>query len=199
MRNLLLIASLLFSTLQSSSQIKNLPIELSLFSESTAIPFTKVLPTPIHPGIQVGTLLRYTNKFTHRIFQSINASYFYHNHLNHGISLRTDFGYEYRSTSGLTADVQLGIGYMHTWATTIEYVFQNGKYEVKNDKGNARLTPSLTFGLGYYLQKEDVSSPKLFLRYQSWAEYPYSPEFIPVLTHINVHAGILIYFKNDEQ
>jgi len=83
----------------------------------------------------------------------------------------------------------LGLGYMHTFATTEEFTFSNGHYEKKTDKGNARLYPSLSFDIAYYLKKTEKNSPKIFIRYQSWVEYPYSPDFIPVMTHINLHIG----------
>jgi len=40
-----------------------------------------------------------------------------------------------------------------------------------------------------------TNSPKIFMRYQSWAEYPYSPDFIPVMTHINLHLGAKFFIN----
>ncbi len=62
---------------------------------------------------------------------------------------------------------------MHTFATAEEFTFTNELYEKKADKGNARLYPSLSIDIGYYLKRADKESPQIFLRYQSWAEYPY--------------------------
>lgn len=174
-------------------QIKDVPLNFSLFNEATAIPFTKFITLPVHPGIQIGTEFNYSVKEHSRFFQSANISYFYHNHLNQGVGLNSEFGYEYLTNFGLAIAGLLGIGYMHTFATTEEFTFDDGQYEKKTDKGNARLFPSLSFDLGYYLSKGKKNSPKIFLRYQSWAEYPYSPGFIPVMTHINLHVGAKIF------
>ncbi len=172
---------------------KPMPINVSLFNESTAIPFTRFITTPVHPGIQVGTEFDYTSKAHTRLFQTLNASYFYHNYLAQGVGLYSELGFEYRMTSGLSFTGLFGLGYMHTFATTEEFTFSDGQYSKKADKGNARLFPSLSLDIGYYLRASEAISPRIFIRYQAWAEYPYSPDFIPVLTHINLHAGVKFF------
>lgn len=168
---------------------------ISLFNESTAIPFTKFFTTPVHPGLQLGTEFNYKIKNQSRLSQTVNISYFYHNYLAQAIGLNSEFGYERRFKNGLALNGLLGIGYIHTFATTEEFTFSNGEYEKKADKGSSRLFPSLSFDIGYYLKKTEVNSPKVFIRYQSWAEYPYSPGFIPIMTHINLHMGVKLFIK----
>jgi hypothetical protein len=170
-------------------QNKSIPINVSLFNESTAIPFTRFVTTPIHPGIQLGTEFNYKVKEHSRLFQTANIGYFYHNYLAQGIGLNTELGYEYRLKPGIAFTGLLGVGYMHTFATTEEFTFTDGQYEKKADKGNARLYPSLSLEASYYIKKTDKNSPEIFIRYQSWAEYPYSPDFISVMTHISLHIG----------
>lgn len=177
------------------AQGKAISINVSVFNESTAIPFTRFITTPIHPGLQLGTEFNYKVKEHSRLFQTANISYFYHNYLAQGIGLNTELGYEYRLKFGLAFEGLLGIGYLHTFTTAEEFTFTNGHYERKTDRGNARLFPSFSIGIGYYLKKTDTNSPKIFVRYQSWAEYPYSPDFIPVMTHINLHLGAKFYIK----
>ncbi len=176
-------------------QGKVTPINVSIFNESTAIPFTRFLTTPIHPGFQLGTEFNYKAKKDSRLFQTANISYFYHNYLVQGIGLNTELGYEYRLKYRLAFEGLFGLGYMHTFATAEEFNFTNGHYEKKADRGNARLYPSFSMDIGYYLKKSETNSPKIFLRYQSWAEYPYSPDFIPVMTHINLHVGVKFYIN----
>lgn len=174
-------------------QQKTIPINISLFNESTAIPFTRLITTPIHPGIQIGTEFQLKSGTKTRSFLTANASYFYHNYQAQGIGLHGEFGFEYRHQSGIAASGLMGLGYMHTFSTTEEFNFSNGQYIQKPDAGNARLFPSVSLDLGYYLNRQEPSSPKVFLRYQPWVEFPYSPGFIPVLTHINLHAGVKIF------
>lgn len=175
------------------SQSKQIPITISLFNEATAIPFTRFITTPVHPGIQAGTEFDYSQNEHSRLFQTADVSYFYHNYLAQGIGLSSSIGYECRMTNGLSFTGLFGLGYMHTFATTEEFTFTDGQYVKKTDKGNSRLFPSLSFDVGYYLKAVETNSPKIFLRYQAWAEYPYSPDFIPVLTHINLHLGVKLF------
>jgi hypothetical protein len=176
-------------------QKKSIPISISLFNESTAIPYTRFFTTPIHPGLQLGTEFNYINKEHSRLFQTANLCYFYHKHLAQGIGLYSELGYEYRLKFGLSFQALLGVGYMHTFATADEFIFSNGHYEKKPDKGNARLFPSLSLDIGYYIKKSEKNSPEIFIRYQAWIEYPYSPDFIPVMTHINLHIGVKFFIN----
>lgn len=177
-------------------QNNGIPINVSFFNESTAIPITQFVTAPIHPGIQIGSEINYKVKESSRIFQTANINYFYHNHLAQGIGLNTEFGYEYRMKFGLAIEGLVGVGYMHTFATAEEFTFANGQYEKRPDKGNSRFYPSISLDVGYYLKKDDRTSPKVFVRYQSWAEYPYSGDFIPVMTHINLHLGVKLFIKS---
>lgn len=180
-------------------QVKFIPINISVFNEATAIPFTRFLTTPIHPGFQLGTEFNYSVKEHARLFQTANVNYFYHKHLNQGVGIFSEIGYEYQLHSGLAFSGLFGLGYMHTFAVADEFTFKNGQYEKLTDKGNARLYPSLSLDIGYYLNMENKNSPKIFLRYQSWVEYPYSPGFIPAMTHINLHAGVKFFIENKHQ
>ncbi|HBS88176.1 MAG: hypothetical protein A2W91_05125 [Bacteroidetes bacterium GWF2_38_335] len=183
-------------------QERAIPVNISLFNESTAIPFTRFFSTPAHPGILVGTEFNYKEKEHSRLFQTANISYFYHNYLAQGAGINTELGYERTLKSGLAFEGLFGIGYMHTFATTEEFSFSDGQYLKKTDKGNARLFPSFSIDIGYYLKKGEINNGKIFIRYQLWAEYPYSPDFIPVMTHVNLHVGAKFFInkkakKND--
>ena len=179
----------------ANAQKNTKPVIISIFNESTAIPFSRFLTLPMHPGLQLGTEFDYKVKKHSRRFQTANISYFYHNHLAQGIAINTELGYEYRSKAGPAFAGLLGLGYLHTFSTAEEFTHSNGHYEKNADKGNARVFPSVSLDVGYYLKKAEKNSPKLFIRYQSWAEYPYSPDFIPVMTHINLHVGAKFFIK----
>lgn len=195
MKRLILILILVSPTILFG-QGKAIPINISLFNESTAIPFTRFVTTPIHPGLQSGTEFNYRVKEYSRLFQTANISYFYHDYLSQGIGINSELGYEYRLKCGMAVSALLGLGYMHTFATAEEYTFSNQQYQNKADKGNARLYPSFSIDMGYYLKKTDAKSPKLFLRYQSWLEYPYSSGFIPVMSHVNLHIGARFFINS---
>jgi hypothetical protein len=78
---------------------------------------------------------------------------------------------------------------MHSFRTQKEYQFKNGSYESRRDKGSGRAMVSFGTGLGYRTEKKNNYSPEIFVMYRGWAEYPYSPGFIPVMTHTNLQLG----------
>ena len=165
-----------------------------------AVPYSRFFTTPVHPGVQMGTEFDHRVRERSRLFQTAYVNYFHHNYLAQGVGLGTELGYEHRIVPGLVAEARFGLGYTHTFATTEEFTFTNGRYERKGYHGNARFTPSLSLDLGYYLKPGGRDVPKVFVRYQSWVEYPYSPGFIPIMSHINLHIGVRIPLKrkNDE-
>lgn len=112
-------------------QGRPVPVNISLFNESTAIPFTRFLTLPVHPGFQIGTEFNYRIKEYSRLFQTADICYFYHNYLAQGIGIHTELGYEYRLKNGIALSGLLGIGYMQTFVTTEEFTFSNGRYEKK--------------------------------------------------------------------
>lgn len=192
MRILLLFAFCLI-TYFGHGQKRDIPINISIFNEATAIPFTRLLTTPVHPGIQLGTEWNYKVKDHSRLLQTANLQYYYHRYLCQGVGISSELGFEHRFSSGFSMAGLFGLGYMHTFTTGEEFVFEDGTYREKTDQGAGRLTTSLAIDLGYYIKKMDTLSPKVFLRYQPWVEYPFSPGFIPVMTHINLHAGVKIF------
>ncbi|MEM6540229.1 MAG: hypothetical protein AAF634_03665, partial [Bacteroidota bacterium] len=94
---------------------------------------------------------------------------------------------------GINLKSKIGIAYLHTFSTQQEFQFEDGEYRSGRDKGNSRFMPSFTTGLGYRLHPTERNSSEIFLLYQSWLEYPYSPGFIPLMAHTNLHLGVKLY------
>lgn len=176
------------------------PVTISVFNEATAIPFTRFITTPVHPGVQAGSGFSYRERKHTHLFHTFNIGYVFHNKLYHGFFITTELGYDYKFNFGLNLKTSLGIGYLHSFSTQKEYQFKNGSYKSGRDRGNSRVLLSLGTGLGYRLQKNNRYSPEIFMIYQGWAEYPYSPGFIPVMTHTNLQLGtkFFIHQKKDK-
>lgn len=178
-----------FFSVLCTTAIAQQPITISLFSEATAIPFTTFINKPLHPGIQVGTELDWKEKARLRLYPGVNIGYMFHRRLFQGLYANVKIGFDLKTNFGLNFKSQFGLGYLRTFTTQQEFQFKNGQYVSKPDKGNSRIMPSLSFGVGYQLKKEDPRSPEIFILYESWIEYPYSPGFIPLMAHTNVHIG----------
>jgi hypothetical protein len=190
---LLISSALILVSFMLSSQ----PVSISLLNESTAIPYTRFITTPVHPGIQFGTeadLKQYTQT---RLFGALHIGYYYHKSFAQGIYIKPSLGFEYRHSSGFAVSGSLGLGYLHTFTTQEEYKLDNGSYVKHKDSGNARIMPSLGLALNYYLQADNLQSPKIFFGYESWIEYPFSPGFIPLMTHLSTQLGVQFHpFEN---
>ena len=183
----------------SVSGQSDIPVKISVFNQGTNIPFTRMFTTPIHPGIQVGTEVWAKETQRMRLYPSINIGYLFHNNLYQAFYANIELGYDYKFDFGLNIKSAIGIGYMHTFRTKEEYQFDNGQFVNGQQKGNSRVMPSLTLGLGYRLEPDNFRSTEIFTQYQSWIQYPFSPGFIPIMAHTNLHLGAKFYpFQGSE-
>jgi len=190
--------SLVFLMTLSVFGQKKFPLTIAIGNEATAVPYTRFFTTPIHPTLQVGTEFVYNSAQHFRFYQTANVGYIFHNYLYQGYYLNTEVAYDYIFSFGLVLKARFGLGFLHTFATQEEYQFKDGEYVNGPDWGNIRLMPVFSLGLGYQLDKASADSPELFVLYKSWVEYPYSPGFIPIMTHINLNLGIRFYIKRNK-
>lgn len=192
-RKLLLMGfSLMLTNLLLAQSQTKWPLQISVFNESTAIPFTRFIPTPLHPGIQIGTSRPWNQNQTHVWYQTGNLSYFYHNHLYQAVTLGSQLGYDCRLGFGLNLKALIGLGYMLAMNTQEVYEFENGQYHSTKNSAMSKSQTTISLGLGYRLQPKNEHSCELFVLYQAGVIYPFSQGFIPAMTQTNVHLGISI-------
>ncbi len=192
MKSILTLFFLLWAT-SAYGQNAATPVKISVGNEATAVPFSQIVTSPIHPALQVGTEFDWRESDHFRLYPTVNIGYMFHKNLFQGLYINGELGFDVKFDFGLSLKSALGIGYLHTFTTQDEYQFKNGRYVNGRDKGNSRFMPSFTVGLGYRLQPGDYQSTELFLLYQSWLEYPYSPGFIPLMSHTNLQFGSKFY------
>ena len=171
----------------------NYPIKIAFSNEATAVPFTRLVTTPIHPSFQIGTEYFYNVGKHHDFYQTANIGYIYHNYLYQGVYANTGIGYDYKLLLGLKLKANLELGYLHTFTTQDEFQFENGSYKNDDDIGNSRFMPMVSLGIGYAIKKRKKTKSEVYLAYKSWIEYPYSPGFISTMAHINLEIGYKIY------
>lgn len=173
------------------------PVKVAIGNEATSVPFTGFPTSPIHPTLQLGTEYSYKNKPHSEIYQTFNLGYIHHKNLYQGAYLNTGIGYDYKTGFGLKFKSNLEVGYLHTFAAQDEYQFENGEYVNRIDKGNSRVMPSFSVGLGFAFKKNGNVISELFVLYKSWIEYPYSPRFIPLMSHTILEIGYKFYLKGN--
>ena len=172
------------------------PIKLAIGNEATTVPFTTFINESLHPTIQLGTEYTYRNRKHSELYQTGNIGYIYHKHLYQGIYINTGIGYDYKTGFGLKLKSNLEVGYLHTFTTQDEFQFENGEYVNGADNGNSRVMPSLSVGVGFAFNKDGKVFSELFVLYKSWIEYPYSPGFIPLMSHTIIEIGYKFYLKS---
>lgn len=165
------------------------PVEISVLNESTSVPFSGVSLKPFHPGVQIGTDIPWQETDRHKTFLSINLRYIFHKNLYRAIAINLALGYDYKIDFGANLKTGVGIGYMHTFNVKEAYQLENGSFVESPSRGNSRFTPSLSFGLGYRFNPDDFETTEVFLKQQYWLEIPYSPGFIPLMSHTNTMIG----------
>jgi hypothetical protein len=171
------------------SQPGGQPIVISLFNESTRMPFSALLEGPFHPGLAAGTEFSWKESKRFRLYPSVNAGYLFHRRLFHGFFINAELGLDYKTATGFVLKTKVGSGYLRSYSLHTKYVMKEGRYVAQKDKGRSRFMPSFTIGAGYQISPLQLRSPELFVLYQSWIEFPYSPGFIPLLPHSNLCIG----------
>lgn len=163
--------------------------EIAVFNESTSVPFSGVALRPLHPGVQIGTDIPWHESKNHKTYISLNLRYIFHKNLFRALSINLELGYDFKANFGMNLKTSVGVGYMHSFNVNKEYLFKNGRYTENKDRGNSRFVPSFSYGLGYRFKPDTFHSNEIFAKQQYWLEMPYSPGFIPLMSHANTMLG----------
>lgn len=191
MVRLILVIVMLSPLIASSQDSPNYPLTVTVFNQGVSYPYSQFITRPIHPGVMLETN-HFFKEGIHSWGWNVSVGYYFHRHFANGFFLQGNFLYRYQSKSGIYGQFQLGTGYLHVFRAATEYKLRNGQYVKSTDWGNGRITPSIGIELGYKMRKEPLS-PRIFIRYQTWIQYPFSPGFIPLLSHTNLHLGYTFY------
>jgi hypothetical protein len=114
---------------------KQQSVTVSVFNESTTIPYNTFFNTPVHPGVQIGTEFGRTAGKHLRLYPSVNVGYMFHRRLFQGLYANAEIGLDYKTAFGINLKSKIGLGYLHTFTTQQEYRFHNGKYSGGPDGG----------------------------------------------------------------
>ena len=169
---------------------------IALTNNHTAYPFASFskLATGIwHPGVEFGTGLNWSVKPKHDWYQEFRAAYFYHQFIQHGVPLYTNFGYQYKFSAHWRARAGLGLGALLSFPDHKRYELNdNGHYDEIN---GIRLQGMFTFnlGAGYRFGLNGQHPLELFINYQQRLQTPYVPNYVPLLPYNSSMVGIRWY------
>lgn len=169
------------------------PVTIAVFNESTSMPLSSPRVRTFHPGILLGSDIAWHETQRNKTYFSINLSYIFHKNLFKAIAIGFNIGYDYKMQYGGSLKTGIGVGYMHTFSVREKYILKNREYRLKKDMGHSRFTTSFSLGIGQRFNPNNFESTELFLKQQYWLELPYSPGFIPIMSHSNTLLGAKFY------
>jgi hypothetical protein len=192
---------LCFLCLPASAQQTEIPVSLSVFNNGTSLPGNGALGVfskTIHPGFDVGTYHLYKSAAKHDFIQTFKLGYFYHQFNQHAMQLYSEFGYRYKTNTGLYAEGLIGAGYLHSFADIQQFKLVDGQYVKKANWGRPQLMATTSVALGYDFQTKKNFPLKAFLQYQFWMQAPFVNKYVPLLPNAALHVGIVYIFKKGQ-
>jgi hypothetical protein len=166
---------------------------LALTNNHSAYPFSsfsKLVTGTWHPGFEMGTGFNWSERKKHDWYQEFKLGYFYHQFIQHGIPLYTNFGYRYKFSKHWNAQTGIGAGALFS-------IPDQDRYKL-NDDGNYEKISSLriqgmfvfNIGAGYKMELTKKFPLETFLTYQQRIQTPYVPSYVPLLPYNSLMLGV---------
>lgn len=167
-------------------------ISLALTNNHSAFPFSsfgKLVTGTWHPGVEMGTGFNWRERKKHDWYQEFKLGYFYHQFIQHGIPLYTNFGYRYKFSKHWSAQTGIGAGVLFSIPDQDRYKLNdNGNYE----KISTLRTQGMfvfNIGTGYKMLLTKKFPLEVFLTYQQRIQTPYVPSYVPLLPYNSLMLG----------
>jgi hypothetical protein len=155
--------------------------------------FSQLVAGTWHPGFELGTGFNWSVRKKHDWYQEFKLGYFYHQFVQHGIPLYTNFGYRYKFSQHWRAQAGLGLGALFSIPDHNRYKLNSdGNYEKLN---GVRLQGMFVFnlGAGYQFARNKKHPLEAFITYQQRIQTPYVPNYVPLLPYNSLMFGLKWY------
>lgn len=172
-------------------------LSIAFTNSHTTLPFGsffKLFTGPLHPGFEVGSELKWSEKKKHDWFQNFRIGYSYHRLVQHSLVFYTEFGYRYKFPLGISSSVRLGGGYMR--AIVANQVFADGQVDnqqySKITSGRSQAIVMTTLNL-----TKDIGTKghKFYIEYQQRLQTPFIQAYVDLLPYNIFLTGISIPLK----
>ena len=167
---------------------------LAIFDEGIMLPvYSGFASIPPHPGLIIGTEFYYKKTEENQLFQTLNTGGYFHEGFENGLFIDSETGYRHIFHSGITGDILLGAGYLHTFSNNDVFrQDQTGQYVKIRNYGNPRFMADASAGLGYDFSKKTALNFQPYVRYQFFIEMPWAVGLDELLmAHTVLQAGCL--------
>lgn len=163
-------------------------LRVTAFNEMTALPFTRLVAPPLHPGATLGVTAwqRGGDHFDHRVYVELSA--WHHALVEDAVTLQPEWQTTFWPGSWLGLSAGLGLGYKHAFYPGPVYgQAEDGTWERQIDLGKAQLSTSLALGL----EVPVAERWSLLSQYRATFDWPFSMYGAsPFMTHAMLHVGV---------
>jgi hypothetical protein len=164
---------------------------LSFFNNATKLPlasFSAVWDQPLHPGVCAGYEFHWRQSSPW--FQTVKLGYYYHQFVQSGIQLYTDYGYRKEFYRSFFIEGAFSLGYLHLISHNEQAELDDtGVYRISNGAGRPQVMFGPSAGLGYNV-KIPKATLSIFTSYHVWLQAPFVPGYVPLLPNGSLQVGV---------
>ena len=172
-------------------------ISLGQYPASLGVPSFSAL----HPGVNTGVTLRYTNHVRHQINQSANLGYFYHRDLQQAIQLYTEGNYPMKFGNGFAiTPFSIGGGYVMSIPnmTSVQWNNSTQQYE---ETSPVRHNWLISIGASASLETNFIiihnRKTTFFVDYRLQVQGIFIQETVPVIAYTPIRVGVSFPFEEN--
>lgn len=155
----------------------------------------------LHPGVNTGVTLRYTDHIRHQVNQTANIGYFYHKNLQQAIQVFTEGNYTMKFGNGLAiTPFSIGGGYVLSIPnmTTLEWNTSTQQYE---ETTKVRHNWLISIGASASWETNFIlihnRKTTFFVDYRLQVQGTFVQETIPVIAYTPIRIGMSFPFKEN--
>lgn len=194
---------LMFLSVNLLAQNETPPDRLQYHISIGQYPASLGLPSfsALHPGVNAGATLRYTNHVRHQVNQTANIGYFYHKNLQQAIQLFTEINYTMKFGNGFAiTPLSAGGGYVLAIPnmTTLEWNTTTQQYEeVHPIRHNWLISIGASASWETNLILIHNRKTTFFFDYRLQVQGVFVQETIPVIAYTPIRIGLSFPFKEN--
>jgi hypothetical protein len=165
-------------------------VSLAFTNENIALPFTRKVKSPAHPGVALGVEIpwRQMNQSELRWRGTLGA--YFHEKVQHAVYAKAGLAYRYYLPFHIQVDAGADMGYAHSFYPSAIYEqTDDGGFEPVDQSGRPHAIASLGLGIGYDVLQNEERPLLVFLRYEMMVQTPFAVT-IPVIPHTFFHLGV---------
>ncbi len=188
--------TILFLTLQlvpqaASAQGQN-PLTLSVGTHALTTPwYLSPVASAMNPAVFLGTDFSEDSRGRWRFFSGVNLGFFRHRWWMTSLSVEPELGVGWTFSGGFSADLRIGLGYMHYFWRRRTLELKEGRYANRRGWGKPSLILPLSATFGYRGGADDPLTVAPFLTAR-WGLQGLFLKEVPIMTHFFLLGGVRI-------